>query len=99
MDSIWLFSCLSRRGLDRLDRLDRGRSERRLVRADAGRGPRVVGRGTATARSALRRGSGGGPRVVGGSAAALLPPAVRRAALPLGARHLGGGVLQRGADL
>src|SRR4029079_3820965 len=87
-----------------------GPSEGRLVRRHARRGPWVVrrspagrtarGPARATGRSALGGRSRRGPRVVVGrrGLAAALLTAVRRATLPLRARHLGGGVLQRGAD-
>src|SRR5512133_3508537 len=90
-------------GLDWAIRLCGGGSERGLVvAADAGGGARVVaaGRGRGCA-AALRRGR---PRVVArrtgrSLTAAATVAAVRRAARALGARHLGGGVLQRRTDL
>src|SRR6476659_11049250 len=80
-------------------------SERRFVAAHARGGPRVVRRSAAAGAAALGGGAPlrSGPRVVVGRgvglAAALLAAAVRRAARALGARHLGGGVLQRRTDL
>src|SRR4051812_10277528 len=85
-----------------------GGSERGLVVADAGRGPRVTGAacGTGAARP-TGRGSRRGPRVVGrrglalAAGTALAAPAgvAAPAALAAGAVDLGGRELQRRADL
>src|SRR4051794_6908431 len=98
----WGIQLCAARGLEELDPRT-GRSEGWLVAADTGGGPRVGGRSAATLRCAALGSArlGRRPRVVVGRAGltALLPTAVRRTARALGARHLGGGVLQRRADL
>src|SRR3954453_9323899 len=99
----WGIQLCAARGLEELDPRT-GRSEGWLVAADTGGGPRVGGRSAATLRCAALGSArlGRRPRVVVGRAgltAALLPTAVRRTARALGARHLGGGVLQRRTDL